>query len=49
MSSKAESAAMEILQGPSAYNKLLGQLEGEQRELLCRAWVECQILTLKGR
>lgn len=46
MSSKAESAALEILQGPSAYNELLGQLEGEQRELLCKAWCECQILTI---
>lgn len=46
MSAKAEKAALEILQGPSAYNALLAQLEGEQRELLVDAWAECQILTI---
>jgi hypothetical protein len=46
MSSKAESAALEILKGPSSYNKLSSQLEGEQRELLHKAWMECQILTI---
>lgn len=37
---------MEILRGPSAYNALLAQLEGEQRELLVKAWDECQMLTI---
>ena len=46
MSSKAENAAMEILQGPSSYNQLAAQLEGEQLELLQKAWMECQILTI---
>lgn len=46
MSSKAEKAAMEILQGRSAYNELSAQLEGEQLELLRKAWFECQILTI---
>ena len=46
MGSKAENAAMEILQGPSSYNHLAAQLEGEQLELLQKAWDECQILTI---
>ena len=46
MGSKAENAAMEILQGPSSYNQLAAQLEGEQLELLRKAWKECQILTI---
>lgn len=46
MASKAENAALEILQGPSAYNQLREQLEGEQAELLWKAMWEQQILTI---
>ena len=46
MASKAEKAALEILQGPSAYNQLREQLEGEQAELLWKAMWEQQILTM---
>lgn len=47
MASKAEKAALEILSsGHSAYNQLYAQLEGEQAELLWKAWWECQILTI---
>ena len=46
MASKAEKAALEILQGPSAYNQLYNQLEGEQAELLWKAMWEQQILII---
>lgn len=46
MASKAEKAALEILRGPSAYNKLRAQLEGEQADLLWQAMWEQQILTI---
>ena len=46
MASNAEKAALEILQGPSAYNQLREQLEGEQAELLWQAICEQQILTI---
>ena len=46
MASKAEKAAIEILRGQSAYNKLREQLEGEQAELLWKAMWEQQILTI---
>lgn len=46
MASKAEKAALEILQGTSAYNQLREQLEGEQAELLWKAALENQILTM---
>ena len=46
MASKAEKAALEILQGPSAYNQLYNQLEGEQAELLWKASWEQQILVM---
>lgn len=46
MASKAEKAALEILQGPSAYNQLHEQLEGEQAELLQKASLEQQIITM---
>ena len=46
MAGKAEKAALEILQGPSAYNQLREQLEGEQAELLWKAMWEQQILTI---
>ena len=46
MASKAEKAALEILQGSSAYNQLYRQLEGEQAELLWKASWERQILTM---
>ena len=46
MASKAEKAALEILQGPSAYNRLRAQLEGEQADLLWQAMWEQHILTI---
>lgn len=46
MASKAEKAALEILQGSSAYNQLYHQLDDEQAELLWKAIWEQQILTI---
>ena len=46
MASNAEKMALEILEGPSAYNQLYNQLEGEQAELLWKAAWEQQILTM---